>query len=142
MIILGFIAAAAAQECFTELEQDYNCNNIDAAQESPVDLSDPTCLNNTDEFGIPFPNADYYFDYISYGCAHPVSGLDTDFDGLSFGNIQFTDDSGNTYFTAVLSCDNCSETYNADECKLDEYQSLSMKAFLRLPVFRSGQHSF
>ena len=28
---------AQAQECFTELDQDYNCNSIDAVYETPVE---------------------------------------------------------------------------------------------------------
>ena len=115
MMLFLYTLCAQAQECFTELDQDYNCNSVDAVYEPPVDLNDPTCLNNTDENGVPFPNADYYFDYTSYGCANPVYGLDTDKDGLSFGNIEFTDSSGNAYFTASLTCDNCSEIYNPDQ---------------------------
>ena len=78
MLIFLNILFAQSQECFTELDQDYNCNSIDASSEVPVDLNDPTCLNNVDLQGVPFPNADYYFDYTSYGCANPVYGLDTD----------------------------------------------------------------
>ena len=119
MIFFILSRLLSAQECYTELDQDYNCNSIDAAFEVPVDLNDPTCLNNTDPEGNPFPNADYYFDYTSYGCAHSVYGLDTDLDGLSYGNIEFSDANGNPYFVATLSCDNCSEIYNPDQKDTD-----------------------
>ena len=56
---------------------------------------------------FPFPMRIIISIIPPYGCANPVYGLDTDKDGLSYGNLEFTDSSGNAYFTATLTCDNC-----------------------------------
>ena len=60
MILFLISFFAYAQEiCYSDINQDLNCNGIDVADENPVDLSDPICQNNTDTNGIPYPNADY-----------------------------------------------------------------------------------
>ena len=83
-----FMGLASAQEiCYSDINQDLNCNGIDVVDENPVDLSDPLCADNQDSFGVPYPNADYYFDYFSYGCAYPVANNDNEaIQGLIFKN--------------------------------------------------------
>ena len=49
-----WIGTSEAQEvCYSDINQDLNCNGIDVADENPVDLSDPLCAANVDPFGIP-----------------------------------------------------------------------------------------
>ena len=109
----------AQEVCYSDINQDLNCNGIDVVDENPVDISDPLCAANVDQFGIPYPNADYYFDYFSYGCAYPVVNNDNDGDGLSAGNVSFENAQGVTILTVTLSCDNCSEIYNPDQQDAD-----------------------
>ena len=77
MLALCLLAAPLrAAPCVNSLEQDLNCNTIDLADE-PV-FTDPDCT---------YGSADYYYDYISWGCSVPVviaggEKLDTDEDVL------------------------------------------------------------
>ena len=64
--------ALASEDCTNDLEQDLNCNFIDVSDELAVDLDDATCAANLDGDGDPYPNADYYYDYTSFGCDYPV----------------------------------------------------------------------
>ena len=67
--MIGFLALLGAKApCYTEIEQDLNCNGIDHRDERAVDLTDPLCAAETDTFGNPWPNADYYIGYQSFGC--------------------------------------------------------------------------
>ena len=51
--------------CYTNLNQDMNCNTIDVQDEGVVDLLHPEC-------DPEYPLQDYYFDYSSYGCSFPT----------------------------------------------------------------------
>ena len=51
-----------------DLSQDYNCNGVEVISEEAIDLNDPLCLSQTDANGAPWPNADYYIGYQSFGC--------------------------------------------------------------------------
>ena len=118
-LLLNLNTAFAQEVCYSDINQDLNCNGIDVVDENPVDLSDPLCSSNVDNFGIPYPNADYYFDYFSYGCTYPVVDNDTDQDGLSAGNVSFENAQGITILTITLSCDNCGEVYNPNQQDTD-----------------------
>ena len=115
LILLWISTFAYAQECYGELDQDLNCNGIDAIYEGPVDLSDPTCLAQLDSNGNPYPNQDYYFFYEAFGCLYPTANLDPDGDGLATGSIFILDANGEIYTVYSLSCDNCAEVYNPDQ---------------------------
>ena len=88
MLILMASIAVAGDECpeqeipspacQSDLSQDYNCNGIEAVDEEAIDLSDPLCQSQTDSDGNPWPNADYYVEYKSFGCLYPVADYDTD----------------------------------------------------------------
>ena len=113
-------APAHAQEaCFNDMRQDLNCNAISVTDERAVDLTDPTCLAATDDDGNPWPNADYYYDYWSYGCQFPVSDLDVDSDGLGGGTLTYPEGAAYPDLVAVLACDNCPEIPNNDQADLD-----------------------
>ena len=110
---------ANAEPCYSDIDQDLNCNGLDVSDEPPVDLNDPICSSTTDSNGVPYPNADYYYDYNSFGCRYPVSGNDADGDGLSAGQIYLTDDNGQILLVAALLCDNCPDGFNPDQLDTD-----------------------
>lgn len=120
MIALLLSAAYAASVCNTgPFIQDLNCNGVDVVDEVPVDLTDPTCSANTNENGIMLPNADYYYDYVSYGCLVPVTGLDLDSDGLGGGDLSLMPDERFPDVTVTLTCDNCPEIWNREQTDTD-----------------------
>lgn len=93
---------------------DRNCNSIADPDELSVDLSDPVCASNIDpETGAPYLTADAYYDYISFGCDVPVTGLDEDGDGFGYGTLDLGS------ISASLTCDNCPTVYNVDQYDLD-----------------------
>jgi hypothetical protein len=109
VIALALIGAAWAVDCGlcgADMEQDLNCNCIDAADEQPTDPDDPDCL---------WPNADYYFDYGSYGCAYDISAQDLDGDGLSYGTLTFPEGAAFPDLEVSLGCDNCPLDYNPEQ---------------------------
>jgi hypothetical protein len=116
MIALFIAAALASPEygCEADLEQDLNCNYIDESMEEPVDLGDGMCLANTDGGGDPYPNADYYYDYTSFGCSYFVYayGLDEDGDLFGYGEVEITGKDGYPDRIVLITCDNCGEDYN------------------------------
>ena len=69
------------QVCYRRQAQDLNCNGIEVTEEQSIDLADPLCRSTTDSSGVPWPNADYYVEYGSFGCAYPVAAYDMDNDG-------------------------------------------------------------
>ena len=93
-IALGLGSLPAQAQCYNRLTQDLNCNAVDATDEVAVDLSDPTCADNTDEDGNPYPNADFYVEYFAFGCEYSTTDYDGDNDGLSYGVVVFTDTDG------------------------------------------------
>ncbi|MEC8278021.1 MAG: thrombospondin type 3 repeat-containing protein, partial [Myxococcota bacterium] len=120
MIYLTLVSMFAnAEPCYSDIDQDLNCNGLDVSDEPPVDLNDPICASTSDANGVPYPNADYYYDYNSFGCRYPVSGNDADGDGLSAGQIYLTDDNGQILLVAALLCDNCPEGFNPDQLDTD-----------------------
>lgn len=119
-MILLYSAAYAASVCTTEpFIQDLNCNGVDVVDEVSVDLTNPECLVNTNTYGIPFPNADYYYDYVSYGCLVPLLGLDLDFDGLGGGDLALMPDELFPDIVITLTCDNCPEIWNREQLDTD-----------------------
>lgn len=104
-------AAQATEPCATTLTQDLNCNTVDVLDERAVDLTDPVCLATTDGSGVPYPNADYYYDYTSFACLVPVVIYDVDLDGFSDGRVDLTA-VGDPDRVVLLSCDNCPLVYN------------------------------
>jgi hypothetical protein len=119
-MIIALVAFAAADVCTTEeFVQDLNCNGVEVMDEVGVDLTDPDCLVNTNEAGIPFPNADFYYDYVSYGCQVPVIGLDLDKDGLAGGDLSLMPDETFPDVVVTLTCDNCPENWNRDQLDTD-----------------------
>lgn len=105
-MITLIVAVLATEPCATTLTQDLNCNTIDVTLERPVDLEDPVCAGNTDSTGTPFPNADWYYDYASFGCRVPVLEYDFDEDGFSWGWVDLAV-VGEPDRVVILSCDNC-----------------------------------
>ena len=90
-----------AQEinCYTNLNQDMNCNTIDVQVEGVVDLLHPEC-------DPEFPLQDYYFDYTSFGCLIPTYDMDEDEDGFASGSIELTTNNDGVSLSVSLSCDN------------------------------------
>ena len=122
--LLHLTAPALAQDdggCFNDLEQDLNCNGVDVTDERIVDLTDPECLEAVDDDGNPYPNADYYYDYFSFGCMFAVLDyeLDVDEDGLSYGQIVYPEDATYPDLVATVKCDNCPEDPNNDQADMD-----------------------
>lgn len=113
--MIALISAALAGVCTADpFIQDLNCNGVDVVDEVPVDLTNPECLANANSYGIPYPNADYYYDYVSYGCLVPIigMGLDLDKDGLGGGGLSLMPDEKFPDITVTLGCDNCPERWN------------------------------
>jgi hypothetical protein len=120
MIALFALVAAAWAECSADVfVQDLNCNGVDVVDEVAVDLTDPACASQSNSHGVPFPNADFYYDYDSYGCLVPVSTLDADDDGLSAGLISLTPDEEFPDLVVTLTCDNCPDVWNRDQADAD-----------------------
>ncbi|MEM6927908.1 MAG: hypothetical protein AAF602_13335, partial [Myxococcota bacterium] len=67
-LLMLIVPQVAHAQCATTLSRDLNCNGVDAADELPVDISDPVCAANVDGSGNPFPNRDFYYDYGTFGC--------------------------------------------------------------------------
>ena len=82
LLTVSVDAHAQDEGCYNRLTQDLNCNVIDEVDEVPVDLDDPLCVSNVDEFDNPYPNADYYVEYFAFGCQNPISWMDLDSDGF------------------------------------------------------------
>ena len=61
-VFLTSFGYAQENNCYTNLNQDMNCNTIDVQEEGVVDLLHPEC-------DPEFPLQDYYFDYTSFGCS-------------------------------------------------------------------------
>ena len=40
----------AQEVCYSDINQDLNCNGIDVVDENPVDISDPLCAANVDNW--------------------------------------------------------------------------------------------
>ena len=116
---MWWLLAVQALACDSDVWQDLNCNSVDVADEPAVDLTDPVCLAWTDADGIPFPNADWYFDYTSYGCAIPVSTLDLDEDGHSDGVVKLSATDFYPDLVLTFACDNCPTDPNRDQTDTD-----------------------
>ncbi|MEZ4320156.1 MAG: thrombospondin type 3 repeat-containing protein [Myxococcota bacterium] len=105
----------------TFVEQDFNCNLVDVADEVLVDLTDPECQQNTDDDGNPFESADYYYDYHNLGCAVFTPPFDDmDHDLLGGGEIQVPRvDDPNVPWSRYQLCDNCADIFNPDQQDVD-----------------------
>ena len=125
-----FSSPAVAQDeegCYNRLTQDLNCNVIDEINEVPVNLDDPICVSNVDDFGNPYPNADYYVEYFAFGCRNPIAWMDLDGDGFvgnggmanNYGAVTIVDTDGYASTTRNLMCDNCEGTPNPDQGDMD-----------------------
>ncbi|MFZ5476793.1 MAG: putative metal-binding motif-containing protein [Myxococcota bacterium] len=117
--MIGLVAVAAAVCTAEPYVQDLNCNGVDVTEEVPVDLTDATCAATVNWRDVPYPNADYYYDYNSYGCLVPVAHLDVDEDGLSAGDVSLMPDETFPDLVVGLVCDNCAEIYNPDQYDTD-----------------------
>ena len=82
------------------IDQDLNCNGIDAADEGLVDLDLPAC--SLDPTGTGPSSLDQYYLYYDYGCDFDMLAYDADGDGFGFG---FVGDPIAGLFEAT--CDNC-----------------------------------
>ena len=78
-VFLTSFGYAQEMNCYTNLNQDMNCNTIDVQEEGVVDLLHPEC-------DPEFPLQDYYFDYTSFGCLIPTYDMDEDGDGYEVGD--------------------------------------------------------
>jgi hypothetical protein len=122
-IFLASTVHAADEGCYSRLTKDLNCNTIEEVDEPPVDLSETVCASTVDADGNPYPNADYYHSYFTYGCAYPTAWMDLDGDGFvgdggeanNHGVITLYDSSGLPSSTRTLSCDNCEGVANSDQ---------------------------
>src|SRR5687767_6647538 len=107
-MIFILIASAFAEVCDDPVDvQDLNCNNVPVAREPSVDLTDPVCLANINPGTLaPYANADYYYDYTSFGCSYLIDGYDVaDSDGLSYAELSFGGPPPD--LAVILKCDNC-----------------------------------
>src|SRR5688500_15953210 len=112
-MIFFLIAQAFAVVCDDPVDvQDLNCNNVPEARETPVDLTDPVCAASVDDAGETYPNADYYYDYTSFGCQFLIAGYDVDGDGLSYAELSFPEGCEVCDLKVVLLCDNCPALVN------------------------------
>ena len=96
--------------------QDLNCNTVSEPDEQLVTLEGESCTDPPQ-----YPNADYYYDYYSFGCLFPAVGYDADEDGLSAGTLELFFDPKAAYpdLIAILGCDNCPDDYNPDQYDTD-----------------------
>lgn len=116
-----------ASTCYnTFVEQDFNCNAVDASDETLVDLTDPDCAMNVDENGLPFENADFYFDYFSFGCTYFTPPLDVDGDLLGGHDDPMMNpfpfprpDGGANPYATLTGCDNCPGDFNPEQQDVD-----------------------
>ncbi len=102
--------------------QDLDCDTIDVSDERPIDTSDSLCANTLDpETGKPYPNADYYVDFGSFGCEYPTAPLDVDGDllGGNGAGVQIVNEDGQVVLTYEFGCDNCPFDYNPDQSDVD-----------------------
>jgi len=114
-----------ASTCKNDLYvQDIDCDTLDAADEQPIDPTDPECDDPAfyDAYGQPVVSTDHFYDYFSHGCTYPLTDYDLDADLLSStltpdGDQPIDIADGATQVT--LSCDNCPEDYNPDQTDLD-----------------------
>ena len=104
-VFLTSFGYAQENNCYTNLNQDMNCNTIDVQEEGVVDLLHPEC-------NPEFPLQDYYFDYTSFGCLIPTYDMDEDGDGFAYGSFELTTNSDGISLSVSLSCDNCELDYN------------------------------
>lgn len=118
-MILAFILEARGDCGDPPLAQDLNCNDIGVEDEPSVDLTDPVCAANVDSEGVPFPNADWYYDYGSFGCTWPMIDYDSDEDGLGGGYFDLGDANGQPTLAIFLTCDNCPVDTNPDQTDSD-----------------------
>jgi len=105
----------------TTLEQDLNCNGIDHTREPVIIGDEEFCdVNVNPADGLPYPNNDYFYDFLSYQCEYPIEAHDVDFDlfvGLdAMAGIGILSLPG---LTATLVCDNCLYDYNPDQADID-----------------------
>jgi len=113
-------------ECFvfenTDILQDLNCNGIDVGDEVTVDVSSSECENNDPDpgTGLPYDNADYYWNYSSFECEFFGPDYDPDQDLLSGGSVEvFEDGDPNPVLTHTLQCDNCPDRFNPNQYNTD-----------------------
>ncbi len=121
-LLLLVASLAAETDCAAVLEQDLNCNGIDASEEELVDMRDPICAQNWDpDTEEGYPNADYYYDYGTWGCTLPILsyGIDRDDDGFGSGAIDFDGEDGFDDLVVSFKCDNCEDIANPDQLDWD-----------------------
>jgi len=123
----------AGVECFlfenTDMLQDLNCNGIDITEEVIVDVSSTECQNNAPDpnTGLPFDNADYYWNYSSFECEWFGPDYDVDGDGFSAGTIQvFEAGDPNPVLVHNLQCDNCPERFNPNQYNTDWISAVAL----------------
>ena len=119
ILLTSGLSGEANAQCYTRLIQDLNCNGIEVWDENPVDLTDPQCRETVDEWGAPYPNADYYVQYFTFGCEYSTADMDVDGDGFGHGTITVYGTSGLASSTHNLTCDNCPDQPNSDQWDLD-----------------------
>lgn len=105
MVLLVMVTQVlAATGCFFD-SQDLNCNGVAYEDEDGLPLDDSDCVANLDVR----PNADYYYEVATYGCAYPIDGLDLDGDGTGEGSLVVDS------VTVYLECDTCPGLFNAKQ---------------------------
>ena len=76
-------------------------------------------MSQVDTNGNPFPNADDYIDYKSFGCLYPVSAYDIDDDGLVNATISLPPGADVPDLVVTLTCDSCALTPNPHQSDQD-----------------------
>ena len=77
ILAIGLAFAQSTTDCVTDIDQDLNCNYIDVSAELPVDETDEECQVDDDDV---YYNADWYYDYFSFGCTYFLVPNDYDVD--------------------------------------------------------------
>ena len=102
------------------IEQDLNCNGIEAVDEPIADATLPSCATHVDRSGATTWSVDWYYDFGNAVCAYELTGLDQDSDWLGGGDFLLPSPDGNPLPWAVYHlCDNCPVDFNPDQLDRD-----------------------
>lgn len=126
MIAITFIFGANLAQATTPyvcvndpIFRDLNCNGIPENEEPLVDtVGDSLCQSEVNANPLA-NNADWYYDYGSYGCAIPIQNKDLDDDGFGSGLQNVPPNVPAPVGVFFLECDNCPGVNNPDQLDSD-----------------------